>query len=289
MDYIIHLSILCGIYLLLSQGFNISFGLGKLFNLAHVAAYAIGAYTTAILATDYGFGFLSTASLSILNAAIFSLIIGGISLRLSDDYFAIGTLAFSFVISALLINWKSLTRGVLGIPGIPRNDFLGFSMTDNTHFMIILWLFVLVALILAYLIHHSAFGRKLKMQSEHIHATMALGTSLFTIRNYAFVISSGYAGIAGCFFSYYLTYIDPSSFALHEMVFILTILIVGQPGSFWGVIGATIFLVLLPEPLRFVELSPGILGPMRQFIYAGILYLTVLFRKKSLFPVKRHI
>ena len=62
MDYIIHLSILCGIYLILAQGFNISFGLGKLFNLAHVASYALGAYATAILVTDYGFGFFECIS-----------------------------------------------------------------------------------------------------------------------------------------------------------------------------------------------------------------------------------
>ena len=289
MEYVIHLVILCGIYLILAQGFNISFGLGKLFNLAHVAAYSVGAYTTAILSVDYGFGFFSTIIFSLLASMLFSLLIGGISLRLSDDYFAIGTLAFSFVVSALLINWKSLTRGVLGIPGIPRNDFFGFTTTDNINFMFVLYLFVSLLLFFSFYIHRSEFGRKLKMQSEHIYATMALGTSIFSLRNKAFIISSGYAGIAGCFFAYYLTYIDPSSFALHEMVFIITILIVGQPGSFLGVTLSTIFLVLLPEPLRFIELSPGILGPMRQFLYASILFLTVFFRKKSLFPVKRHI
>ena len=116
-----------------------------------------------------------------------------------------------------------------------------------------------------------------------------MGASLFQIRNYAFIVSSFVAGIAGSFFAFYLMYIDPSSFAIHEMVFVLTILIVGQPGSFSGVIFATFFLVLLPEPLRFVELNPGILGPMRQFLYAFILYSTVLVRKGSLFPVKRHV
>lgn len=289
MEYAIHLIILCGIYLILSQGFNISFGLGRLFNLAHVAGYAIGAYATAILATDYSFGFFACILSSIIICALFSLLIGGISLRLSDDYFAIGTLAFSFVISALLINWKSLTRGVLGIPGIPRPPVFGISISENTEFMYVLWVFVLILTLFSRFIYLSKFGRQLRMQSEHVHAATALGTSIFSARNWAFIFSSCYAGIAGAFFAFYLTYIDPSSFALNEMVFILTILIVGQPGSFWGVIGATFFLVLLPEPLRFIELPPGILGPMRQMIFALILYFTVLFRKKSLFPVKRLI
>ena len=289
MDYIIHLLILCSIYIILAQGFNISFGLGRLFNLAHVASYAIGAYVTAILATDYGYGFFSCVISSIIVTALFSLLIGGISLRLFHDYFAIGSLAFSFVISALLINWKSLTRGVLGIPGIPRPDVWGFSIKANEHFLLVLSLFVLVILILSWFVHFSKFGRQLKMQSENVYAAGSLGVSIFNIRNWAFALSSSYAGLAGCFFALYLTYIDPSSFSLNEMVFVLTILIVGQPGSFWGVIIATFFLVLLPEPLRFIEMSPGILGPMRQFLYALILYLTVLSRKASLFPVKRMV
>jgi len=288
-EYSCHLLIYCGIYLILAQGFNLSFGLGKLFNLAHVASYSLGAYATAILSTEYGFGFFECVITSILVASLFSLLIGLISLRLSDDYFAIGTLTFSFVISALLINWKSLTRGVLGIPGIPRPDVWGFSITNNINFLYVLYVFVFISLILAFIIHRSKYGRQLRMLSEHMQAARALGAPILSLKTWAFVVSSSYAGLAGCFFGFYISYIDPSSFSLNEMVFVLTILIVGQPGSFFGVILSTFFLVLLPEPLRFIEISPGILGPMRQFIYALILFSTVYFRKASLFPVKRMV
>jgi len=135
----------------------------------------------------------------------------------------------------------------------------------------------------------SSFGRGLIMQSENIYATGALGVNVLQVKTLAFVISSCLAGTAGMFFAYYLNYIDPSSFSLAEMVFVLTIIIVGQPGSFWGVFFATFFLVLIPEPLRFVELPAGILGPMRQLLFALILYFTVLLRKSHLFPLRRHI
>lgn len=289
MDYLIHLAILCGIYMILAQGLNVSFGMGKLFNLAHVAAYSIGAYATAILATDYEIGFFGCMLATVLTTAFFALFVAGIALRLSDDYFAIGTLAFSFVVSALLINWKSLTRGVLGIPGIPRPIFWGFDMTNNSHFVILIWVFAILALCLVYIYRTSSFGRNLLMQSENVFATAALGINVLKVKTIAFVISSCLAGIAGMFFAYYLNYIDPSSFSLAEMVFVLTILIVGQPGSFWGVFFATLFLVLIPEPLRFIDLPTGILGPMRQLLFALILYLTVLTRKAQLFPVKRQV
>ena len=93
--------------------------------------------------------------------------------------------------------------------------------------------------------------------------------------------------LAGSFFAYYINFIDPSSFGLHEMVFILSIVVLGKPGSFWGVVAATFFLVLLPEPLRFLEIDSSILGPMRQFLYAAVLFLVVYLRRGSLFPVER--
>ncbi len=127
------------------------------------------------------------------------------------------------------------------------------------------------------------------MQAEHGHAAQALAVSVSQTRNDGFILSSALAGLAGSFFAYYINYIDPSSFGLHEMVFVLSIVIVGSPGSFWGVTLATVFLVLLPEPLRFIEMSPGILGPMRQLLYAVILFSVVYWKREKLFPLQRTV
>lgn len=288
-EYVVHLLILISIYLILAQSFNLTCGLGKLLNLAHIASYAVGAYVTAILMVDYSYPFYLALLLSILISGGFSLLIGAISLRLSGDYFAIGTLSFSFVISALLINWKSLTKGVLGIPGIPRPDFMLSNNSENLIFLAFSISASVLSLLILWIIFRSKMGRQMMMQSEHIPASQSLGVPLFRLRNSGFVISSIFAGIAGSIFAIYLTYIDPSSFALHEMVFVLTIIIVGSPGSFWGVCGATVFLVLLPEPLRFIDINPSILGPARQFLYALILFLVVFIRREKIFPIKRFV
>ncbi len=286
-EYVIHLLILIAIYLILAQSFNLTCGLGRLLNLAHIASYAVGAYVTAILMVDYSYSFPFAVCASMLFSGGFALLIGAISLRLSGDYFAIGTLAFSFVISALLINWKSLTKGVLGIPGIPRPEFMESAASENAIFLGFAFFCAFISLVILWVLFNSRIGRNLKMQSEHLPASQALGIPLFRLRNFSFVVSSVFAGLAGSIFAIYLTYIDPSSFALHEMVFVLTIVIVGSPGSFWGVCGATIFLVLLPEPLRFLDINPSVLGPVRQFLYALLLFLVVYVRREKLFPVKR--
>ncbi|WKZ56810.1 MAG: branched-chain amino acid ABC transporter permease [Bdellovibrionota bacterium] len=288
-EYFIHLGILICIYLILAQSFNLSFGVARIFNLAHVAAYALGAYATALLSTDYGRGFFVCTIASMCVSALLAVLLGAIALRLTQDYFAIGTLAFSAVISALLINWKSLTRGVLGIPGIPRPEILDIDFYANRNFLMLAALMALATLIILHRLFRASYGRQLRAQGESELVSLALGIPTRMLRNLSFVIASSFAGLAGSLFAYYMNYIDPSSFALHEMVFVLTIVVVGRPGSFFGVVGSTFLLVLLPEPLRFMEIPSSILGPMRQMIYALILFAVVYVNRYRLFPVQRTV
>ena len=288
-DYHIHLLILIGIYLIFSQGLNLTFGLGGLLNLAHVASYAIGAYSTALLSTEYSVAIWYCIPASMAFSAFFALLIGAISLRLAEDYFAIGSLAFSAVVSALLVNWKSLTRGVLGIPGIPRPEIGSIDFDKNYNFLFLTAALAIISLLLIYQIFKSKLARSLRALAENEYAAAALGKNVKGVRNTAFCISAAFAGLAGSLFAYYINYIDPSSFTLTEMVFVLSTVIVGRPGSFRGVILSTIFLVLLPEPLRLISIPPSILGPMRQMLHAIILYGVVFWRRKVLFPVERRV
>lgn len=288
-DYLVHLAILVCIYIILAQSFNLNFGLGGQFNLAHIASYAIGAYTSALLSTYHNFHFLSCILFSMFFAAIFSFFIGAIAAKLSHDYFAIGTLAFSSIVSALLINWKSLTRGVLGISGIPRPEIFNIDFNDNLNFLYLILIFTVISSIFFYFLFISSYAKKLKAQSEFEDGARALAINSTLVKNTSFVISSAFAGLAGSFFAYYINYIDPSSFAFHEMIFVLTIIVVGKPGSYKGCIFATCFLVLLPEPLRFIDMPPSILGPLRQMLYSVILFLVVYVNRSVLFPVERKI
>jgi branched-chain amino acid transport system permease protein len=260
-----------------------------MFNLAHVASFALGAYTTALLAVETEAGFFKCVFASMLTSGLFAVLLGGIALRLTQDYFSIGTLAFSSVVSSLLINWKSVTRGVLGIPGIPRPEIFGIDFYNNTNFLVLIFIVACMVQGFFLILHSGPFGRALRGQAEYDEALQAIGCDTATVRNMSFLFSSATAGLAGSFFAYYLNYIDPSSFALAEMVFILTIVVVGRPGSLWGVSLGTVFLVLLPEPLRFVEINSAYLGPARQLLQAVILFTVVYLNRRSLFPPQREV
>jgi branched-chain amino acid transport system permease protein len=288
-EYVVHLLILIGMYLILAQGLNLTFGLGRIFNLAHVASFAIGAYATALLSVESGAEYWKCLSASTLLSALFAVLLGGIALRLTQDYFAIGTLAFSSVVSSLLINWKSVTRGVLGIPGIPRPELLGVDFYDNTNFLALTAFSAVAWIGLFWILHRGAFGRALRAQAEFDEAVRAVGCDTGLIRNMGFMISSASAGFAGSLFAYYLNYIDPSSFSLNEMIFVLTIVVVGRPGSLWGVVLSTFFLVLLPEPLRFIQMDSSYLGPARQLLQALVLFGVVYLNRRTLFPPQREV
>jgi branched-chain amino acid transport system permease protein len=289
MDYLIHLLIIVGIYLILVQSWNFTFGLGLLFNLSHVAACAIGAYTTALLSTELAVAFLPCLIASGFLSGLLAFPIGAISLRLSEDYFAIGSLAFTSVISAVLVNWRGLTNGVLGISGIPRPVIFGVELFENTNFLIFTWAIAIPAVGLLYLFFRNGFARQLRAQAQYETAALALGYNTEKIRLIAFCIASSLAGVAGSLFAAFLSYIDPSSFSFGDMVFVLTVVVVGRPGSFWGGVGATFFLVLLPEPLRFIDFPPDVVGPVRQLLYGVIMFFVVIWNRARLFPVVRHV
>lgn len=288
-EYEIHLAILIVLYFILVQSFNLTFGLGRLFNLAHVASYAIGAYATALLSTSLGWGTYACVSSSMVSGALLAFLIGAISARLQHDYFAIGSMAFSAVVTAILVNWKSVTGGVLGVAGIPRPTVFGHELTENLEFLKFEGALCLIVMTFLWLLFRNRFARALRAQSEHEAAAQSLGCDPGAARLVAFVVASACAGLAGSLYAYYFNYIDPSSFSLTEMVFIMTVAVVGKPGSFWGACAATCFLVLLPEGLRQAEFSPDVLGPMRQLCYAVIMFIVVVLNREKLFPMQRSV
>jgi len=151
--YLIHLLILICIYLILAISLQLSVGFTGLLNLGHIAFYALGAYTSALLALN-GFPFWLCFLFAGILAMIFGFLLSLPTNKLKGDYLALATMAFSFVVYAVLLNWTSLTRGPLGLPGIPKPSFTiplttyRLLLTDNFSFLI----FTLLISLLAYLL-----------------------------------------------------------------------------------------------------------------------------------------
>lgn len=282
MEYLIHIAILISIYAILGLSLNLIVGFTGLLSVTQAAFYGIGAYTTAILLTSTGINFFPAILISIIITGIISFGIGFVLSKFKDDYYALGSFGFNVIIYSIFLNWQSLTRGPLGIPGIPRPSLFGFTFSQNIWFLVLSIICALLVYALCNYITRSSFGRVLKAIREDEQAIQVFGYRTLWYKLAIFVISSGMAAVAGSLFASYITFIDPSTFTLTESIFILAIVILGGMANNKGAVLGAVCLILLPEILRFVGFPSDIAAQMRQVTYGLILILLMLYRPQGL-------
>lgn len=289
MEYILHLFILICFYTLLSQSLNLSAGFTGLISLAHAGFYGIGAYTTAILSTQFGFSFWLSIPLAMLISGAIAFIVSLIALRTVEDYFIICTLGIQVILFSIMNNWMDLTRGPLGIPGIPSISFFGMSLDSKISFLLLSLFFVSIIWFVLRNISKSGFGKTLTAISEDEIYSQSIGKNVYLSKTVSFTMSAMFAAIPGTLYAHYISYIDPTSFTVTESIFVLSIVIIGGLGNLTGSFLAAAFLVLLPEALRFVGMPDSIAANMRQIIYGLILVVVMMTGKngvKELFASK---
>lgn len=282
MEYLIHLLILFAIYGILGISLNLVVGYTGLLSVTHAAFYGIGAYATAILLTSFGINFFVSVIFAIIFSSIMALLIGLILSKFDDDYYALASFGFNIIIFSVFLNWQGLTRGPLGIPGIPKPNFFGLDFSSNLSFLILSLAFLALIYFASRFIVNSSFGRVLKAIREDEKAIQIFGYNTLYFKLAIFVISAAMASVAGSLFASYITFIDPSSFWLMESIFILAIVILGGLSNLKGSLLGALFLILLPEALRFVGLPNDIAAQTRQVIYGVILILLMLYRPQGL-------
>lgn len=282
MEYLTHLVILFAIYAILALSLNLIVGYTGLLSLAHAAFYGIGAYTATILTTRYDWNFFLALIIGVITAMIFAVLLGVVLSKFKGDYYALGALGFNVIVFAIMLNWQSLTRGPLGIPGIPRPTILGFSFSNNFYFLLLVVFCLLLTAALSAYIVDSSFGRVLKSIREDEEAISVFGYNTHHFKLTIFTIGAGLAAIAGALFAAYITFIDPTAFGANESVFIISIIILGGLANLRGSILGALFLILLPEILRFVGFPNEIAAQMRLAIYGLLLILLMLYRPQGL-------
>ena len=270
------------IYVMLGWGLNVVVGLAGLLDLGYVAFYAVGAYTYALLATQFGWSFWEAFFVSGATAATFGMLLGWPILRLRGDYLAIVTLGFGEIVRLILVNWTALSGGPNGISSIPRPTLFGLEFKpdndevatfasffhiefDPMHRVIFLYYLILVLALLTNLfvsrLRKLPIGRAWEALREDEIACQALGINTTNVKLSAFAIGAMLGGFAGVFFASRQGFISPESFVFTESAIILAIVVLGGMGSQLGVVLASLVLVLLPEIGRdFAEYRMLIFG-----------------------------
>ncbi|MDR3590629.1 MAG: branched-chain amino acid ABC transporter permease [Negativicutes bacterium] len=274
-DYILRVLTIAGVFTILTLSLNLVTGYTGQFCLGWAAFYGIGAYTSALLAMKLGFSFWLALPLGGVMAAAFGILLGIPTLRLKDIYLAITTLGFGEIIRLIMLNWTDLTRGSMGLPGIPSPRLFGYEFSSNLPYYYLILVLVLITVFTMHRLIDSRLGRALIAIREDDLAAKTAGIDITAYKVMAFAIGAFFAGIAGSFYAHYTSFIDPHTFSFMESISILAMVVLGGMGSITGSIIGALILSIIPEMLRG-------LSEYRMIMYGLIMMAVMILRPQGI-------
>ncbi|WP_028217704.1 ABC transporter permease [Paraburkholderia oxyphila] len=264
------------IFALLALSLTLVAGTVGQISLGHAALLLIGAYASALLSVDFGWSPAVTIPLAgVLTAAIGTLLVYP-SFRLRGHYVSIATLGIGEIVGLVILNWDSLTRGPIGVTGIPPLALFGWTLTDAR---VVYWFTLAVVAVLALLqvrLLRSHLGRTWRAIREDDVAARAYGVRPNRYKAMAFACGGFAAGIGGAIAAHLYSYVNYQTFDSQVSILALTMVILGGLGNVVGAIVGATALISLPELFRFA-------AEYRMLIYGVVLLLLVRFRPQGLF------
>ena len=252
-SYDLRVFTLAGVYALLTLGFQFIFGHAGALALTQGTFFGVGAYITALLALNLGWGFEATLPLAIAGPVLLALVVAAPVLRLESHYFALATLGIGQVMLLVAVQWQSVTGGANGLPGVPGIVLFGWTVPRGLPLAAFVWGFVAIGALLAWRLTRGLLGRAYTVMRENDIAAMSLGLDIWHLRFVAFLLSAVYAGAAGALYVHTIRVISPEVLEFHVMVAVLTMAVVGGRTGIAGAIVGAFLLVHLPEWFRFLD------------------------------------
>jgi len=286
--------VLIALATLVTTGLTLLMGFAGQVSLGQGAFYAIGAYTVGLLTVNAGVPPLAALLAAPIVAAVIATLIGAPLLRLRGHYLAFATLAFQLIVLVWLAESKGLTRGDIGLGGIPS---LLPTLSDSVDlatpigYAYLAWAGAAVGLLLARNLIASRPGRALRALAGSELAAAASGVPVARYKLQVFAMAAAYAGFAGGVYAFFLTFISPASFTILISVQFVVMAVVGGMGSIWGAPIGAIGISLLVEFLSAAATRPGSSphapAVLSYGVYALVLITVVLFLPGGVFPALR--
>ncbi len=273
--YYIHLAETILIYTILLFGLDIVVGYVGQVSLGHAGLFGIGSYTVGILFFHLGWPIWATLPASIIVTAIFGGILALPALKVIGPYLAMVTLAFGTIAQIMINEMSWLTEGPVGIK-LTRPEIMGVPMTKAEYFWLVSAVMILALIVIDRFVK-SQMGRAFEALRDSPVACDCMGVSVYRFKVIAFVISAGFAGLAGGLYAYSEQYISPNTY-INELavLFLLAIIMGGRKSRLGAVIGAAI-IVLLPKLLDDIQLFRIVASIIALVVVVGA---AILFAKK---------
>jgi len=275
---------------ILALALNFQWGLGGMVNFGLTGFYALGAYSAALLMLKAGANtFVAALGAMAIVAAVCGLV-AFVTLRVTEeDYFAIVTLGVGEMLRLVALNEDWLTKGALGLTGVPRPFGDAIAPQYYQYFLLAL----AVALLLPTLwfldrLARSPFGRLVRAVREDDVVAATLGKNVLWVRVRVFAIGGAIIGLAGSLHGFYYQYIDPTQFTNIVIAYAFMAVIAGGRGAHRGAILGAAFVMLLLEGSRFAKdvipaLDSDQLAAIRIIIIGVGLILLLIHRPRGFF------
>ena len=279
--YIAHYLVMVGVYGILAISLNLLVGYSGIFSMAHAAVYGIGAYASAIVALNLGMGFWGGLVVAGATGALASALIAIPSLRVAGDYYIVASFGLQTVIVTVFSEWTALTKGHAGLPGIPRPNLAGWQIDTPFEYVGLAVVLTAFTYLVCRRITRSAFGRVLQAIRDDEIAAQAMGRNVVKVKIVVAILSSALGALGGSLYAHYITYINPSSFQLHESIFIMSLVILGGSERLAGPLVGAFILLAVPEALKFLAIPGSVAAPMRQIFYGALLVAFMFLRPEG--------
>jgi ABC-type branched-subunit amino acid transport system permease subunit len=274
------------LYSVATLGLNIQFGYAGVLNFAGASFFGIGAYTSAVFNAYTGVPHLLVLPIGGLLAALVGSLLLLPVLRTRGHYAAVVTIAF-----ALLFKTFIEVNDVLGGPqgmqvkgmtifGWPFNDnieLVGLTFSFYLNYFAVALPLLVAAFVIVRRLERSWIGLNLDALRLDETAASCFGLNIVRWKITAFLIGTFFIGISGALFGMVGGFVAPNNYTFADSLILVSILLLGGIGNPWGLIVATIIVVIVPEKLQVIQ-------EYRFLLYALMVIAVLLFRPQGLLP-----
>jgi branched-chain amino acid transport system permease protein len=259
--YLVEVAMIFFIWIILAQSYRLIVTIHD-WQLYHVVLYGVGAYTSGMLAKNFGFPVFLAIPMGGIMACLFGVLITMILLRTTGWGFYIATYGLAELIRLTWLKFRYPFGGSTGIIDIPWPPVVaGIDFSDGIPYYFFSLAIMLVVLVMLYRIEKSRVGDAFKAISMDTALAESTGINIPRHRLLACAIGSFFAGIAGGLLVHRLGAVDPKIFDIHTMLYLLIWVVVGGTNTFWGpIIGVSVMYTLFELSRPLIQIRPVFFG-----------------------------
>ncbi len=272
------LTLLCriGVLIIFALAYNMLLGQGGMLSFGHAIFFGLAGYFVIHVLNWMGddeIPYIPVSLLPLVGGVVglfFGVLVGYVSTKRAGTTFAMISLGFGELVTALTLVFVAFFNGEEGIQADrwvgPEPLGITFGPQIQIYYLIAVW--CLVCMIAMYLLTKTPFGRMCNAVRDNPERAQFVGYSTRRVRWLAFSLSSFFAGIAGSLHALNYEHVGFDTVGAAQSGFVLFMTYIGGAGNFLGpIVGAVL-----------ISYLQGVLSDLSEawVLYLGLLFLAIV-------------